>query len=158
MPNLTKEQVLEALKSVKDPEIPTVSLVDLGLIETIQIEADRIYVEMIPTFAGCPALEYMRKQVEERLKELGFTEVTVVMNRNKPWSTDRITPEGLQAIHQFGLGLPQNQENFAYEKPVTCPKCGSSNTKLVSLFGPTLCRAIHHCNDCQETFEQFKAV
>jgi len=154
----TKEEVLEALKSVKDPEIPTVSLVDLGLIETIHIEGSRIFVEMIPTFAGCPALDLMRKQVEERLKNMGFEEVNVVMNRKKPWTTDRITPEGLKAIQQFGLALPQKQENLSYQKPIDCPNCGSNKTRLVSLFGPTLCRAIHYCEECRETFEQFKAV
>lgn len=143
-------KVKEILQSVKDPEIPTVSLIELGVIDSIEIKNEKISVSMIPTFAGCPAIDYMKNDVILKLKENGIENAEVKILQNKSWSSERISEEGLKRIKQHGLSLPQK------ELKAKCPKCESENTVLMSPFGPTLCRAIFHCNSCHETFEQFK--
>ncbi len=157
---LTKELILEYLEEVKDPEIPAISLVDLGVISDVQIqENQQVLVELTPTFAGCPAIEYMRKNVEEVLHNKGITS-TAVINYKKVWSSDFITEKGLKQLQEFGLAKPSKSSDDLLKslQNVECPKCHSKNTQLLNPFGPTLCRAIHHCYDCKETFEQFKSL
>lgn len=153
----TREQVLDWLRAVKDPEIPTVSVVDLGIITEVETGPDGVRVEMIPTFSGCHALGFMQINVEERLREMGLERVEVKVNRNRAWSSDLLTEAGRQGLRAHGLSLPPLSADGP-DEPAECPKCASRNTRMLSPFGPTLCRAIHHCNDCLETFEQFKPV
>jgi ring-1,2-phenylacetyl-CoA epoxidase subunit PaaD len=159
---LSIEQIKNILHQVKDPEIPTVSVVDLGVISDININANgHVEVEMIPTFSGCAAIHIMRFTIEQILKENGINDVNVTVNRNKAWSSDKLTPQGRQHLLDFGLSPPPihaGDDPLADMEQALCPKCGSKNTSLLSPFGPTLCRAIHHCHDCSETFEQFKPV
>ncbi len=157
---ITKENILEYLDEVKDPEIPTISLVDLGVISDIQIyENQEVIVEITPTFAGCPAIEYMRKNVEEVLLKKNVP-AKAVINYNKVWSSDFITEKGLKQLQAFGLAKPSKSTEDLLQsmQNVECPKCHSKNTQLLNPFGPTLCRAIFHCHDCKETFEQFKTL
>lgn len=156
---ITKELILEYLDEVKDPEIPVISLVDLGVISDVQINDEEVLIELTPTFAGCPAIEYMRKNVEEVLSKKGITSKAII-NYNKVWSTDFITEKGLQQLQSFGLAKPSKASDDLFKsfQNVECPKCHSTNTQLLNPFGPTLCRAIHHCHDCKETFEQFKTL
>lgn len=159
---LSLEQIKEILHQVKDPEIPTVSVVDLGVISEIKIESNgHVDVEMIPTFSGCAAIHIMKFTIEQVLKENGINDITVNVNRTKAWSSDKLTPQGRQHLLDFGLSPPPTNagdDPLADLEKAICPKCGSTNTVLLSPFGPTLCRAIHHCHDCAETFEQFKPV
>lgn len=146
--------ISEILQQVKDPEIPTVSLIELGIIDDIKIENDNVIISMIPTFAGCPAIDYMKNDVIKKLAENGINNVEIKIQQNKSWSSERISESGLEAIRKHGLATPK-----AFQKSdmiATCPKCHSEKTVLMSPFGPTLCRAIFHCNSCKETFEQFK--
>ncbi len=157
---ITKELILEYLEEVKDPEIPIISLVDLGVISDVQVFENReVLVELTPTFAGCPAIEYMRKNVEEVLKNYNINSKAVI-NYNKIWSSDFITDKGLKKLQEFGLAKPSkfSEDLLKSMQNVECPKCHSTNTQLLNPFGPTLCRAIHHCYDCKETFEQFKTL
>lgn len=157
---ITKELILEYLDEVKDPEIPVISLVDLGVISDIQIyEDNQVTVELTPTFAGCPAIEYMRKNVEDVLQKKGILSHAII-NYNKVWSSDFITEKGLKQLQEFGLATPSKVSDDLLNslQNVECPKCHSKNTQLLNPFGPTLCRAIHHCHDCKETFEQFKTL
>jgi len=156
---ITRESILIILDEVKDPEIPAISLVDLGVISDVQIGDNKVLVEITPTFAGCPAIEYMRKNVEEVLFKNGINGKAVI-NYNKVWSSDFITEKGLKQLQEFGLAKPSpSSENLLQTlQNVECPKCHSNNTQLLNPFGPTLCRAIHHCHDCKETFEQFKTL
>ncbi|GIV43215.1 MAG: phenylacetate-CoA oxygenase subunit PaaJ [Bacteroidia bacterium] len=156
---LTKELILEYLEEVKDPEIPVISLVDLGVISDVQILEQEVWVELTPTFAGCPAIEYMRKNVEEVLQKKGIPSKAVI-NYNKVWSSDFITEKGLKQLQEFGLAKPAktSEDLLKSLQNVECPKCHSTNTQLLNPFGPTLCRAIHHCHNCKETFEQFKTL
>lgn len=159
--SLHKEQIWEWLEEVKDPEIPVLSLVDLGVITHVDLSANGVTVEMTPTFVGCPALNYMKHEVESLLLAKGVKPVSVVVNYKKAWSSDLITEKGRMALEKFGLAPPPPAEVFhdigILESPV-CPRCHETNTELRSPFGPTLCRSIYYCNTCQEAFEQFKPI
>jgi ring-1,2-phenylacetyl-CoA epoxidase subunit PaaD len=160
---VTAEQVWEALAEVPDPEIPVISVVDLGVVRDVRIEEERVHVEFTPTFLGCPALEVMRSQMAERIAELGAEpEVEVVLDDS--WSTDRITPEGREKLRASGLapptprGLGAPQLVQLQSKSFACPYCGSKDTRLENIFGPTPCRSLRYCNGCRQPFEQFKTI
>lgn len=161
MVELKSKQIWEALQDVKDPEIPAVSVVEMGMIRNIGVEKGRVIVTMTPTFAGCPALQVMQANIEGRLRQEGAEEVAVKVTLSPPWSTDWVTPEGRQKLKDFGLAPPPRHLGLLEEvlqEPATCPYCGSKDTTLKNNFGPTLCRAIYYCNNCQQPFEQFKPV
>ncbi|MBI3141311.1 MAG: phenylacetate-CoA oxygenase subunit PaaJ [Bacteroidetes bacterium] len=153
---------MEALREVKDPEIPTVSLVDLGLITQILYPSSGgLLVKMVPTFTGCPALRHMKDQVRERLERLGVQKVGVEIDNEIAWNTNMITEQGLKDIEKIGLSAPGRYcgaLDLAQLPTAKCPTCHSDKTLLVSPFGPTLCRAVYYCNDCEGTFEQFKPI
>ncbi len=158
---ITKDQVFKWLECVKDPEIPVISLVDLGVINRIEIDRNnKVTVEMTPTFAGCPATNYMKQEVEQVLSEKQLT-FEVLVSYESPWSSNRITEKGRQALKQFGLAPPPKYQvipDLEILDKVNCPYCDSSNTELKSPFGPTLCRSLHYCSNCQQAFEQFKPL
>lgn len=158
---LTVEQVWAALEDVKDPEIPVVSVVEMGIIHAVQVEDGRVTIQMTPTFVGCPALDMMRGAMRERIAALGAREVNVHLTFDPPWNSDRITPSGRQKLKDFGLAPPP-RHNASFDLiqivSLACPHCGSPDTTLESPFGPTLCRAIHYCNACRQSFEQFKPL
>jgi ring-1,2-phenylacetyl-CoA epoxidase subunit PaaD len=158
---LNEAAVLRALQDVKDPEIPVISVVELGVIRAVRVEGGQVTVDITPTFAGCPALAVMQAEVENRVRQLGATEVQVRLVLSPPWSTDWITPAGREKLREFGLapapphgGLIQ----IMFSGEAICPYCGSAHTTLKNSFGPTLCRALYYCHHCQQPFEQFKAL
>lgn len=160
--NITKEDVLEALQDVKDPEIPTISVVDLGIITGVEINDDNyVKVTMTPTFSGCPALKIMENMVRERIELMNVRGVDVTTNFDTQWNTNMITPKGIERLKKHGLAPPELHNGLIQieilEK-VKCPHCGSRDTKLQTPFGPTLCRSMHYCNSCLNAFEQFKPV
>ena len=150
------------LEQVKDPEIPTISLIDLGVITDILIDdPHHVTIKMTPTFAGCPAMDYMKQNVEKVLEENGIKSFKVEMNFDKQWTSNNITEKGLQAIKEHGLSPPPKHDlivDINILQHVECPFCGSHDTMLKSPFGPTLCRSLHYCNNCSQGFEQFKPV
>jgi ring-1,2-phenylacetyl-CoA epoxidase subunit PaaD len=160
---VTETQVWEALAEVLDPEIPVISVVDLGVVRDVRVEDKRVHVEFTPTFLGCPALEAMRAQMAERIAELGAEpEVEVVLDDS--WSTDRITPEGREKLRASGFAPPAPRSDEAPQlvqlqsNGFRCPYCGSSDTALENIFGPTPCRSLRYCRDCRQPFEQFKTI
>ena len=160
---VTAEQVWQALAEVADPEIPVISVVDLGVVRDVRVEEQRVHVEFTPTFLGCPALEVMRAQMAERIAELGAeAEVEVVLDDS--WSTDRITPRGREKLRAAGFAPPAPREAAAPKlvqlqaNGFRCPYCGSRDTALENLFGPTPCRSLRYCRDCRQPFEQFKTI
>lgn len=159
---MTKDQITEWLEDVKDPEIPVLSLVDLGVITNIEItDPDTVHVTITPTFVGCPALDYMKNDVQETLESKGITNVNVTVSLKEPWSSNKITEKGKKALKEFGLAPPPKHdviEDLDILENIECPNCGSTSTEMKSPFGPTLCRSIHHCSNCKETFEQFKPI
>jgi ring-1,2-phenylacetyl-CoA epoxidase subunit PaaD len=157
----TKKHILKLLEEVKDPEIPVLSLVDLGVITDVRISGQKVRVQMTPTFSGCPAMEYMRQGVGQALAAAGIESYEVVMSFEHPWNSNKITPKGRQALKQFGLAPPPIYQVFTdleILEQVPCPYCHSENTTLRNPFGPTLCRSLHYCNNCRQMFEQFKPV
>lgn len=156
-----------ALYDVKDPEIPTISLVDLGIVTKIDVdESNNVSVQLTPTFSGCPALKIMEELVEERIAKIdGVGDITVETNFDVQWTTDLITDEGLKAIKKHGLAPPAKLSTCSgvgglqgLLDEMKCPYCDGENTILKNTFGPTLCRSIHYCPDCMQTFEAFKPV
>jgi ring-1,2-phenylacetyl-CoA epoxidase subunit PaaD len=163
---ITETDVWEALAEVPDPEIPVVSVVDLGLVHTVELDGERLRVELLPTFVGCPALELIRESVAERLAGMAPV-VEVEMTFAVPWTSDRITDEGRRKLRESGFAPPgpaaggDPRPLFAtigMRPAASCPWCGSVDTTLENLFGPTLCRTVFWCNRCRQPFEQFKAV
>ena len=154
--------VMAALGEVADPEIPAVSIVELGMIGAIDVEPDRLRVELLPTFVGCPALEVIRAAVADRLEAFGRP-VAVETSFATPWTSDRISPGGREKLRRSGFAPPPHLGSdralpMLGEAPVRCPYCGSARTTLENVFGPTQCRSIRHCADCRQPFEAFKAI
>ncbi len=160
---VTADAVWEALGEVEDPEIPVISIVDLGVVRDVRIDGDRVHVEFTPTFLGCPALEVMRDRMAEKIEELG-AEAKVEVVLDDSWSTDRITPEGREKLRLAGFAPPAPREAEApklvqlQSTAFRCPYCGSTETKLENIFGPTPCRSIRYCSSCRQPFEQFKTI
>ena len=156
-----EQEILEALQEVKDPEIPVISIVDLGMITGVEVNDSHAKVTMTPTFVGCPAIQFMRNKVKLAVEQLGYKDVEVIVDHSTTWTSNRISERGLQQLQEFRLSPPPRidgdvtAEDLSYAK---CPHCGSVNTTLRSPFGPTLCRALHFCYDCKQAFEQFKPV
>ena len=161
MAAITKKDIIDWLAEVKDPEIPVLSLVDLGVITSVVLDGDRVKIEMTPTFVGCPALEFMKSEIREVLLSHGMAHVDIEVSYRKPWTSDRISEKGREALRKFGLAPPPKREIFTdieVLQHVACPRCQRTDTQLRNIFGPTLCRSIYYCNDCKEAFEQFKPL
>jgi ring-1,2-phenylacetyl-CoA epoxidase subunit PaaD len=159
---MTPQEVMTALEAVCDPEIPVISVVDLGVISDVEVSEDgKVKVGMTPTFAGCPAISMMKADVESTLLAAGAASVEVTVLYSKAWSTNSITPKGRQLLKEFGFSPPpvlDGELSLNVLRNAICPRCGSNHTTLISPFGPTACRAVHKCNNCLETFEQFKPL
>ncbi|HVR13114.1 MAG TPA: 1,2-phenylacetyl-CoA epoxidase subunit PaaD [Gaiellaceae bacterium] len=159
---VTAEQVWEALAEIPDPEIPVISLVDLGVVKSVQIEGHDVRIEFTPTYLGCPALEVMRDAMVAKVRELGAeAQVDVVLDDS--WSTDSITPQGREKLRASGFAPPtprsaQPLQLVELQRGFRCPYCGSTDTRLENLFGPTPCRSVRYCNACRQPFEQFKTI
>jgi ring-1,2-phenylacetyl-CoA epoxidase subunit PaaD len=159
---ITKTEILEWLEEVKDPEIPVLSLVDLGVITNVAITGDKVKVEMTPTFVGCPAMDFMKAEVVATLRKNGLTDPEVEVNFKEGWNSDKISEKGKAALKKYGLAPPPSSEKFLTDISIlehtACPRCNGTNTEMKSPFGPTLCRSLHYCFDCREAFEQFKPL
>jgi ring-1,2-phenylacetyl-CoA epoxidase subunit PaaD len=160
---VSKEQVWEALAEIPDPEIPVISLVELGVVRDVDVDDRRVRVEFTPTFLGCPALEVMRDQMAAKVRELG-AEPEIHVITDDSWSTDRITPEGREKLRESGFAPPAPRGAVAPQLvqlqrgTFRCPYCGSTETQLDNIFGPTPCRSLRYCKSCRQPFEQFKTI
>ncbi len=160
---MTAEQVWAALDEVTDPEIPVISLVDLGVIRDVAVDGRRVRVELTPTFLGCPALDAMRRELEAAVAGLGG-EPEVAVIQDDSWTTDRITPAGREKLRAAGFAPPAPRAAGPttllqlQSKAFRCPYCGSTETRLENIFGPTPCRSIRWCESCRQPFEQFKTI
>ena len=160
---VTADQVWAALDEIPDPEIPVVSLVDLGVIRSVDVRNGQVRIEFTPTFLGCPALEVMKRALEQKVSELGG-EPDVAVIQDDSWSTDRITAAGRAKLRAAGFAPPAPRAAGAttllqlQSKAFRCPYCGSTDTRLENIFGPTPCRSIRWCESCRQPFEQFKTI
>ena len=158
---ITTTQAWQILDEIKDPEIPVVSVVEMGLIRSVGVDGQAFIVVMTPTFTGCPALKVIQTAIVDRFRQAGLDQVSVHISLSPPWTSDWITPVGREKLKSFGLAPPpyhRGDLDLAWEAPVTCPYCASANTSLKNSFGPTLCRAMYVCLDCRQPFEQFKPI
>ena len=160
---VTAEQVWAAFEEIPDPEIPVISLVDLGVIRSVDVENGHVHVEFTPTFLGCPALEVMKRALEETVSGLGG-EPDVEVIQDDSWSTDKITPAGREKLRAAGFAPPAPRDASApklvqlQSNVFRCPYCGSTDTRLENIFGPTPCRSLRYCTTCKQPFEQFKTI
>ena len=160
---VTADQVWDALSEIPDPEIPVISLVDLGVVREVDVHDGTVRVDFTPTFLGCPALEVMRDAMADQIRALG-AEPEINVRLDDSWSTDRITPEGREKLRASGFAPPAPREATAptlvqlQSNVHRCPYCGSTETRLENIFGPTPCRSLRYCATCKQPFEQFKTI
>lgn len=156
-----QQRIYDILATVMDPEIPTLSVIDLGMITDVRMNDDEVHIRLLPTFVACPATSYIKSNISEALHHAGFESVQVDLETEMSWTSDRISESGRKKLEAFGLGAPVQIEgvlNISMIEKVNCPHCGSANTELRSMFGSTLCRSIHYCLDCKQGFERFKPL
>ena len=155
------QQVWDWLADVPDPEIPVVSVVDLGIVRNINIGDDTVEVEVAPTYSGCPATEVIESSILEKLVDEGLKGVSIKRVLSPPWTTDWITESGRDKLRDYGIAPPvgsaSNRELLG-KGAVHCPRCGTSQTTVVSEFGSTACKASYKCDECLEPFEYFKCI
>ena len=150
---MVEAEVWGLLEEIPDPEIPVVSLVDLGVIRSVDVQDGHVHIEFTPTFLGCPALEFMKRAIEEKIPG---AEVAVIQDDS--WSTDKITAAGREKLREAGFAPPAPRLVQLQSQVHKCPYCGSTDTKLENIFGPTPCRSLRYCDSCRQPFEQFKTI
>jgi ring-1,2-phenylacetyl-CoA epoxidase subunit PaaD len=158
---LTRDEVWSELNRIPDPEIPVLSLVELGVIGAVEVDRAAVRVALRPTFAGCPALHTMRVEIGERLRRLGAASVEIELVLDPPWSTDDLAPEARAKLIAFGLAPPPTpiiRIEDVLAAPRACPVCGSTETEVRNEFGSTPCRTIHLCRSCRQPFEGMKPI
>ena len=151
-------QLFELLSSVVDPEIPVLTLQDLGVLRDISNENGKIKVTITPTYAGCPATETMRADIEATLAEAGYAQVTVKQSLSPAWTTDWMSEAGREKLRAYGIAPPVKTSCGQTAGTIECPQCGSNNVKTISEFGSTACKALYQCQDCLEPFDYFKCI
>lgn len=159
-------EIMEMLRSVKDPEIPMIDVVELGVVRDVVIEGQAIRVDITPTYSGCPAMQVIEREIQSTLQSHGFSDVTVRTVYSPAWTTDWMSEKTKQKFREYGIAPPSGSApaggiaelvSIRRARPTTaCPFCGSSNTELKSEFGSTACKSIHFCNSCHQPFDHFK--
>ena len=160
---MTTEDIYSILSEIPDPEIPVISVVDLGVIRKVIIDNNAIEVVITPTYSGCPAMKQIEDDVTKKLIEKGFDTVKITTVYNPPWTTDWLSQEAKLKLQGYGIAPPEettSDKSFltGKVKSITCPRCKSKHTHLVSQFGSTACKALYKCADCMEAFDYFKCI
>ena len=158
---VTTDRVWQVLDTIRDPEVPVVSLVEMGIARRVEIDGARVIVTITPTFAGCPAMHFMREQIIEQLRAIGVEQLDIRTSLNPPWTSEWISEAARSKLRQFGWAPPPRHTGhieIALQEVVTCPHCGSNDTVLDNPFGPTLCQSLHYCRACRQSFQRFKPL
>ena len=160
---ITREAVYALLDTVKDPEVPVLSVVELGIVRAVEVEGDAVTVVVTPTYSGCPAMKVIEDDIVAALHGAGFADARVRTVYTPAWTTDWIPPAARDKLRAYGIAPPgrvreQSPVQIQRREPVACPFCGSSDTTPRSEFGSTACKALHYCNACTQPFEEFKAI
>jgi ring-1,2-phenylacetyl-CoA epoxidase subunit PaaD len=161
-----KEEIWELLSEVKDPEIPVLSIIDLGIAREVTIENDKVIVRITPTYSGCPAMKAIEDEIEKTLRVNGIQNFEVKKDFSETWTTDWMSEEGKRKLKEYGIAPPgktNREDDFlkslkGSSKVIPCPYCDSTNTELQSEFGSTACKSQYYCHDCEEPFEHFKCI
>lgn len=154
--NSEHPELWSLLDRVRDPEIPVISIWDLGVLRDIRIEDNTLLVVITPTYSGCPAMQAIENDIRDTLTGRTGYAVRVVTELAPAWSTEHMTPAGRQALQDYGIAPPRPLH--AADRVVTCPRCGAGNTRLISQFGSTACKALYQCGECREPFDYFKCI
>jgi ring-1,2-phenylacetyl-CoA epoxidase subunit PaaD len=161
---LTAEQAWDVLARVADPEIPVISVTELGIVREVRAESEAVEVVVTPTYSGCPATEAIERSIVDALREAGAADVRVQTRLAPAWTTDWIAPEAKEKLRRYGIAPPgavadaRALQPIGFVPRVDCPLCGSRNTERLSAFGATACKALYRCRDCREPFEHFKPI
>lgn len=160
---LTKENIFDLLNQIPDPEIPVISIIDLGVIRNVQVDGQSVEVTITPTYSGCPAMKQIEDDVRSTLKNNGFENIKITTSYSPPWTTDWLSAEAKLKLQKYGIAPPEESTSdksflMGIPKQITCPRCKSKDTALVSQFGSTACKALYKCNDCLEAFDYFKCI
>jgi ring-1,2-phenylacetyl-CoA epoxidase subunit PaaD len=159
---VTETDIWKLLEGISDPEVPVLSVIDLGIVRSVKIQEDQIHITITPTYSGCPAMGVIEQDIKEKLSKEGFTNFKIETVLTPAWTTDWISEEGRKKLKLYGIAPPENEPDksvlFADPVKVQCPKCGSRDTRMVSQFGSTACKAHYQCNSCLEPFDYFKCL
>lgn len=159
-----EEKIRKLLEEVKDPEVPVLSIVDLGILRDVQVAASNntdVKVIITPTYSGCPAMDVIKADIRLKLLEKGYKHIDVQQSISHAWTTDWMTEEGKRKLKEFGIAPPNPKQQFCtsemfQHEAVQCPRCDSFHTEVISQFGSTACKAMYRCLDCKEAFDYFK--
>lgn len=159
---ITTDDIWGYLEEVFDPEVPVLTVVDLGVIRKVELDGDDCKVTITPTYSGCPAMKRIEDDIIEKLNEKGIKNVSVDLVLAPAWTTDWLSENGKRKLREYGIAPPENEpdKSVLFSDPVVvpCPKCGAKDTRLVSQFGSTACKAHYQCNECLEPFDYFKCL
>ena len=159
---VSEKDIWNLLEEVADPEIPVLTIVDLGIVRKVEISEKGIKVTITPTYSGCPAMKRIEDDIHEKLKEKNLSQTEVELVLSPAWTTDWISENGKQKLKEYGIAPPENEpdKSILFAKPIVvpCPQCDSKDTKLISQFGSTACKAHYQCNNCLEPFDYFKCL
>lgn len=156
------EKIWKLLESVEDPEVPVLSVLDLGIVRDVQVEDDKVEITITPTYTGCPAMDAISMDIKFMLIGNGYKNVKVTSVLSPAWTTDWMTEAGKQKLKAYGIAPPNvqqqvcNSESFGADEAIQCPQCNSYHTHMISRFGSTACKALYQCDDCKEPFDYFK--
>jgi len=159
---MNENEIWKLLEEVPDPEIPVLSIVDLGVVRTVQIFDSKVTIEITSTYSGCPATEVFIEDIKTKLKENGEEDVEVKLKFSPAWTTDWLSEKGRVKLKEYGIAPPENEpdKSLLFAKPIVvpCPKCNSKKTKMISQFGSTACKSLYQCESCHEPFDYFKCL
>ncbi len=159
----TAQSIMSLLKEVSDPEIPVLTVVDMGVVRDVDLSGEIPVVKITPTYSGCPAMNEIEQNIIKKLVEEGIDNVRVETVLSPPWTTDWMTEEGKEKLRAYGIAPPEGSSSdksvlFGKPKKVQCPNCGSKETVMISQFGSTACKSLYRCESCKEPFDYFKCI
>ena len=160
--NTEEQKIWKLLEEVTDPEVPVLSVIDLGIIRDVRIKEDKIEIVITPTYSGCPAMDMISMNIKLALIEQGYKNIKVTSVLSPAWTTDWMSEAGKEKLKAYGIAPPNQRQVvcdtklFAEEEAIQCPHCNSYHTKRISEFGSTACKALYQCQDCKEPFDYFK--
>lgn len=148
------KQIWNLLETVCDPEVPVLTITDLGIIKEVKCNGDEVEVIITPTYTGCPAMDMIAMNIKMVLLEHGYSNVKIKSVLSPAWTTDWMSEDGKRKLKEYGIAPPRSRSDLT--SLIQCPQCHSTNTRVISEFGSTACKALYQCNDCKEPFDHFK--
>ncbi len=157
----TEQKIWKILDEVKDPEVPVLSIIDLGIVRSVNAGDEQVAVNITPTYSGCPAMDVIQMDIRLKLLEKGYKNISINQSLSPAWTTDWMTEEGKRKLKAYGIAPPNPKQQFCspemfQQEAVQCPRCNSLHTEVISSFGSTACKALYRCLDCKEPFDYFK--